>query len=346
MRVFVCPACERLVTFESLRCLNCGTALGFEFAGREMAAVSEPGAETGLVRCADAVIAGCNWATREGGLCASCSVTRTRPRDGDETGLDGFAEAEVAKRRLIFELAELGLPIVGWRDRRDGGLAFDLLSSEREAVTTGHADGVITLDLDETDPAHREQMRVRMGEPYRTVLGHFRHEIGHYYQSILMREGSQHQSRCREIFGDERADYQQAMDLYYERGAPAEWKQRYVSAYATMHPWEDFAETFAHYLHIRDAVQTAAAYGVEVAGPSIVTSDPAPLHADAEKAGTDFRRILNAWIPLTYALNAISRSMGTPDLYPFVLSPEIEAKLAFVDALVQVAPGVGSAGCH
>jgi hypothetical protein len=335
MRVFACPVCGRLVTFESVRCLNCGTDLGFDFGDREMVAVSDSGTGAARLRCADAVLAGCNWTVRDGGLCASCSITRTRPHDGDEAGLSGFAEAEVAKRRLMFELAELGLPIVGWRDQQKGGLAFDLLSSEREPVTTGHADGVITLDLDETDPARREQMRARLGEPYRTVVGHFRHEIGHYYQPILMPEGSEQEVRCREIFGDERADYQNAMDLYYEQGAPAGWEQRFVSAYATMHPWEDFAETFAHYLHIRDAVQTAAAYGVEVAGPSIETSDPVPLHADAQEAGTDLTEILEAWIPLTYALNAISRSMGTSDVYPFVLSAEIEAKLEFIDSLVQ-----------
>ena len=333
MLAFSCPVCERLVTFESVRCLNCGSELGFDFSRRTIAALDTK-ASASLQRCANASVAECNWLASGGELCASCAITRTRPSDEDPAGLTGYAGAEAAKRRLLFELAELGLPIDGWRER-EGGLAFDLLSSEREPVTTGHADGVITLDLDETDPAHRERMRVRLGEPYRTVLGHFRHEIGHYYQPILISEGSAREARCRELFGDERADYRQAMDRHYQSGPPADWEQSFVSAYATMHPWEDFAETFAHYLHIRDTLQTAAAYGVETKGPSIPTSDPAPLHADAEDADSDIASILDAWIPLTYALNAITRSMGSPDLYPFVISPHIEAKLAFIDSLVK-----------
>jgi hypothetical protein len=267
-------------------------------------------------------------------MCASCALTRTRPRDSDEDGLAGFAEAEAAKRRLLFELADMNLPIVGWK-QAPGGLAFDLLSSEQAAVTTGHADGVITLDLDETDPAHRERMRVRLGEPYRTVLGHLRHEIGHYYQPILVPEGTSAQARCRELFGDEREDYQEAMNRYYAAGAPTDWEQTHVSAYATMHPWEDWAETFAHYLHVRDTLQTAAAYGVRIDGPSVDTADSAPLHSTPSDADSDAHAMLQAWIPLTYALNAISRSMGALDLYPFILSPEIESKLEFIDALVR-----------
>jgi hypothetical protein len=193
---------------------------------------------------------------------------------------------------------------------------------------------VITLDLDETDPAHRERMRVRLGEPYRTVLGHLRHELGHYYQPILVPEGTSAQERCREIFGDDREDYQEAMDRYYAAGAPSRWEQTHVSAYASMHPWEDWAETFAHYLHARDTLQTAAAYGVRIDGPSVDAADSAPLHSTPSQAGSNVREMLQAWIPLTYALNAISRSMGALDLYPFILSPAIEAKLEFIDSLV------------
>ncbi len=200
-------------------------------------------------------------------------------------------------------------------------------------MTTGHAGGLITLDLNEADPAHRERMRMHLGEPYRTVLGHLRHEVGHYYQPILLGDDWA-QERCRELFGDERENYKQAMDRYYETGAPADWERRFVSAYATMHPWEDWAETFAHYLHIRDTLQTAAAYGVRVDGPSIPTADRAPLHSEPEDAPDDVRAMLEAWLPMTYALNAISRSMGMPDLYPFVLSREVEMKLAFIHARV------------
>jgi hypothetical protein len=339
MLAFACPVCERLVTFESSRCLNCGSALGFDFAARSLRPV--PDGDGPARRCANQRLAACNWLAADGHeLCPSCALTRTRPHDSDEAGLGGFATAEGAKRRLLFELADLGLPIVGWREE-SGGLAFDLLSSERGPVTTGHADGVITLDLDETDPSHRERMRVRLEEPYRTVLGHFRHEIGHYYQSILVLPGSDAETRCRQLFGDEREDYKRAMERYYASGPPSDWRESYVSAYATMHPWEDFAETFSHYLHVCDTLQTAAAYGVRVDGPAIATTDPLPLHARAEDAAPDVAEMLAVWIPLTYALNAISRSMGLPDLYPFILGARVESKLAFIDSLLDARAPAG-----
>jgi hypothetical protein len=331
---FACPVCARLVTFESSRCLSCGSELGYEPSRRTIAVVSDAAGAPAL-RCANAGLAACNWlVNREGELCASCTLTRTRPNDADADGLGGFATAEAAKRRLLFELTDLELPISSWREQ-PGGLAFELLSSKYTPVTTGHADGVITLDLDETDPAHRERMRVRLGEPYRTVLGHLRHEIGHYYQPILLGSPSAAELRCRELFGDERGDYQEAMDRYYQQGAPSDWEQHYVSAYASMHPWEDWAETFAHYLHIRDTVQTAAAYGLRVEGPAIATADAQPLHSRPTGQPEDMHGVLEAWIPLTYALNAVSRSMGARDLYPFVLTADVEAKLAFIDELVR-----------
>lgn len=338
MLAFSCPVCEHLLTFESVHCLHCGSDLGFDPTRRAMGKVSSD--TDGLsVRCVNSKLAACNWLVGgESELCASCRLTRTRPNDADEPGLGGFAAAETAKRRLLFELTDLGLPVESWRDR-EGGLAFDLLSSEQAPVTTGQADGVITLDLNETDPAHRERMRLRMGEPYRTVLGHLRHEIGHYYQPILVPQDSEEESRCREVFGDDREDYSEAMDRYYETGAPAGWEQSFVSAYATMHPWEDWAETFAHYLHIRDTSQTAAAYGVRVAGPTLPTADVAPLRAMPRERIAETDAMLDAWIPLTYALNAISRSMGESDLYPFVLSPAVKAKLEFIGGLVSGATG-------
>jgi hypothetical protein len=277
----------------------------------------------------------CNWrAPGAGTLCAACALTRTRPADGDEEGLVALAAAEAAKRRLLFELAELGLPVQSWCER-EGGLVFDFLSSEHEQVMTGHADGVIVLDLAEADAASRERRRAELGEPYRTVLGHLRHEVGHYYQDILAPEGSPERAATRERFGDDRADYQEALQRHYEAGAPDDWRQRFVSAYATMHPWEDWAETFAHYLHIRDALQTAVAHGLRVEGPDIPTADEAPLHADPGDApADDIRALLDAWLPLTYALNAINRSMGSSDLYPFVIAPPVQSKLALVHRLV------------
>ena len=308
MRAFTCSNCHRLAPFESNRCLHCGAEHGFDWGQRELVAFwpSERN------RCARQATAACNAVVTAGGeACPACALTRTRPADDDPAGFARFAEAEAAKRRLVFELAELGLPL-------DGGLAFDMLSSEREPVTTGHADGVVTIDLAEVDDSHREAVRAQMAEPYRTVLGHMRHEIGHYYQPIVVTEWD----ACRALFGDEREDYAAALDRHYERGAPANWPGRFVSAYATMHPWEDWAETFAHYLHIADTLQTAVAYGVHVTGP--------PGLELAAVGHDEFATLLGDWLPLTYALNALNRSMGAEDLYPFVLTPPIVEKLSFV----------------
>jgi hypothetical protein len=217
----------------------------------------------------------------------------------------------------VFELGELGLPVEH--------ITFDMLSSTQGPVTTGHADGVITLDLSESDDAHRERMRDEMDEPYRTVLGHLRHEIGHYYWPILASDEGRRE-RARALFGDEREDYAAALERHYANGPPPGWDERHVSAYATMHPAEDWAETFAHYLHIRDTLQTAAAHHVKVTAGG--TSEPRE-HYD------DFADIVADWLPLTYALNALNRSMGLDDLYPFVLAQPVVDKLALVHDLVR-----------
>jgi hypothetical protein len=320
MRAFTCGRCGQLVFFENSACLHCGAALGLSWPVREL--LTDPAAP----RCANAGLAACNWlADRDGDLCAACSLTHTRPADEDAPGLEGFRRAEAAKRWLLFELGELGLPVEG--------LTFELLSSTREPVTTGHASGVITIDLAEADDAHRERMRKELGEAYRTVLGHFRHEVGHYYVEVLAPEGPRRE-RARACFGDEREDYSAALERHYEEGPPADWPERFVSAYATMHPAEDWAETFAHYLHIRDTLQTAQAYRVESHGPPAASPRPpaGPRPIDA---------ILAEWLPLTYALNALNRSMGRDDLYPFVLTPAVIDKLALADELVTTGPPPG-----
>jgi hypothetical protein len=324
MRAFACHNCGQQVFFENSTCLNCGYELGFDWPSRELLAL--PSVEPPQYRCANAGLAACNWLTSgPDELCFSCALTRTRPADSDAAGLAALRVAEGAKRRLLFELGELGLPF-------GDDLAFDLLSSAAEPVTTGHADGVITLDLAESDDARRVARREQMGEPYRTVLGHLRHEIGHYYFPILV-TGDGVLDRARELFGDERDDYQAALDRHYEQGPPDGWQAEHVSAYATMHPAEDWAETFAHYLHIRDTLQTAAAHGVHVEGPQQTLE---PLSAEpVDDPPADFQALIDEWLPLTYALNAINRSMGRSDLYPFVLTPPVIEKLGFVDELIR-----------
>jgi len=328
MRDFACPHCNQRLAFENSLCLRCGNALGFDLAERDFKIVHLDGTTVdGRRMCANLHIASCNWLAdidAAHGLCRSCALTRTRPSDDDAIGMPEFAEAESAKRRLLVELTELGLPIVGRDVDAENGLCFDLLSSTQEHVITGHDRGVITLDLAESDDVHREQLRVSMQEPYRTLLGHFRHEIGHYYYWILCTE-EQARKEFETLFGDPELRYQDALDRHYSQGPPRGWEANYVSSYATMHPGEDWAETFAHYLHIRDALDTAAAFGMAPAG---ATADR-PLSGEG-----GFDRIIELWLPLSWALNMINRSMGHKDLYPFVLSPPVLDKMRLVHLLV------------
>jgi hypothetical protein len=278
--------------------------------------------------CANLHLAKCNWLVAKEPirrLCDSCRLTRTRPNDADATALVAFAEAEKAKRRLIAELHELKLPIVGRDADPQYGLAFDLLSSEQEKVFTGHDNGVITLDLAEGDDVHREQLRIAMDEPYRTLLGHFRHEIGHYYFYRLVGPSEGYLQQFRELYGDPDADYQDALDRHYKEGAPPGWEKDFVSSYATMHPAEDWAETFAHYLHIRDTMDTAAAFGF---APSNAT------FAGRVLGPSSFDTIIDMWLPLSWGLNMVNRSMGRDDLYPFVLPVPVLGKMRFIHTVV------------
>ena len=337
MRDFTCPNCGQHLAFENSVCLSCGSPLGFSLDDMALLvlAAEERDEHAGAVDadeyqlCANLHLAECNWlvkVTPVRRLCASCGLTRTRPDDADTTALVAFAVAEKAKRRLIAELHELELPIVGRDEDPRYGLAFDLLSSEREKVFTGHHNGVITLDLAEGDDAHREQLRKAMAEPYRTLLGHFRHEIGHYYFYRLVSPSQEYRDRFRELFGDPDADYQEALDRHYRDGAPASWEDSFVSSYATMHPAEDWAETFAHYLHIRDTLDTSAAFGMAPAGATFERRMLGP---------SGFDTIIEMWLPLAWSLNMVNRSMGRDDLYPFVLPEPVLDKMRFIHTTIE-----------
>ena len=256
-----------------------------------------------------------------------------------------------ALRLLRQKLEELGIdwPFEVWQKQgastpyyeKEGGLGFDLLSSlSGERVTIGHANGIITLDLAETLDAYRENLRVRLGEPYRTMLGHFRHEIGHYYQWVLVTSDEQW-AACRALFGDERASYQDAIQRHYREGAPVDWADSFISEYATMHPWEDFAESFAHYLHITGTLATAAAAGVILSVDrvqGIIDHDVVP-EGDYSALGID--RMLDDWHWLSLMFNRVNRSMGQSDLYPFTLTEPVIAKLRFAHDLVSSSPTSG-----
>ncbi|MDR3658823.1 MAG: putative zinc-binding metallopeptidase [Mycobacterium sp.] len=345
MRDFNCPNCGQRLAFDNSVCLGCGSALGFSLEDMALLVIapSDSSDHAGEVSstdyrlCANLHLAACNWLVRVGPvpqLCVSCVLTRTRPGDDDAKAVAAFADAEQAKRRLIVELAELGLPIVGRDLDPAQGLAFDLLSSEMRPVVTGHQNGIITLDLAEGDDVHREQLRIEMAEPYRTLLGHFRHEIGHYFFYRLVQQSADATARFVELFGDPDADYQAAVDLHYRQGAPPGWEQRFVSSYAAMHPAEDWAETFAHYLHIRDALDTAAAFGFAPAGATFERRALGP---------SGFDTLIELWLPLAWALNMVNRSMGKADLYPFVLPPVVLDKMRFIHCAVDDASGFRAA---
>lgn len=220
------------------------------------------------------------------------------------------------------------MPITDRREDPHSGLAIDFLADQdtatgTETITTGHLQGRITINIAEADDVHREQQRVALGEVYRTLLGHLRHESGHYYWMRLI-EKSAKIATFRDLFGDERIDYATAMAHYYQNGPAGDWSLRHISAYASAHPWEDWAETWAHYLHITDAMETARDFG---------------LVAPRKSRGIDCE--ITRWGDLSQALNALSRSVGVADPYPFAITPPVAAKLRFIHDLIVEAGGLG-----
>ena len=330
MRRFACEVCGTEVFFDSSQCLHCGTELGYRYGDDDVVALTVAGEAGGedtagasRNRCTQASLAGCTWVVdTPGSACESCSLTRTRPADADLEGLTLFPVAEAAKRHLLRDLHHVGLTVSGKAVDHEKGLAFDLLSSVDDDVTIGHADGVITMDLAEGDDSHREKVRQRLAEPYRTMLGHFRHEVGHYVEWLLL-EGTDRMPEVRELFGDEREDYQGAIDRHYQDGAPEGWQETSISDYATMHPYEDFAESWAHVLHIIDTLETARAF--HLVPPS------------ATDSSHDFAVVVrNDWLPFATAMNVVNRSLGARDLYPFTLADRVIEKLAFAASVVGI----------
>jgi hypothetical protein len=286
----------------------------------------------------------CNWGLPvedPNPLCRSCRLTRVIP----DLTLPGAKEAwyrlEVAKRRLVYGLIALRLPLSNKIDDPERGLAFEFLADipgRTAPVMTGHADGVITLNVAEADDVQRETIRTQMHEPYRTLLGHFRHESGHYYWDRLIRE-SERLEGFRELFGDEQEDYGAALGRHYASGAPADWPERFVSAYASSHPWEDWAESWAHYLHMTDTLETAEAWGLtaEPALPELPElAEPTAGGPDAPP-DTPFDAMVERWFSVTFVLNDLNRGLGLPDGYPFVLSPPVIEKLRFVHDAIAAA---------
>jgi len=346
MKLFECQNCAQPLYFENTHCESCGLSLGY-LPDRETVTALKPHGNLWIALadprgryryCANAMHNVCNWLVSASGFeqfCAACRHNRVIPDLSQPEHLEHWRLIEIAKHRLFYTLLRLRLPLRTKADDPDG-LAFDFLadipapSPGTSPVMTGHANGVITINLAEADDAERERRRRQMYEPYRTLLGHFRHEIAHYYWDRLV-ANSVALDEFRQIFGDERTDYSQALQHYYTSGAPADWARYFVSGYATAHPWEDFAETWAHYFHMVDTLETAGSFGLAVA-PKPSKSLRARIDFDPHRASME--RLISAWIPLTFAANSLNRSMGLPDLYPFVLSPPAIAKLSFVHARI------------
>ena len=354
MKIFHCDHCGHLLFFENTECVSCGHRVAYlpdlqlvgslDPDGNDTWRSPLPQAVSRYRLCENDKTEGiCNWAVPTGDdspLCVSCRITRVIPNLADPANRAAWYRLEAAKRRLLFTLIELGLPMASRIDDPDRGLTFEFLADVDRGggpVLTGHADGVITVNIAEADDAERERRRTTMHEPYRTLLGHMRHESDHYYWDCLI-EGTSELDELRTLFGDERADYTAALNAYYDKGAPADWQTRFVSAYAGSHPWEDWAETWAHYLF--DTLETAAACGLSLKPRRL--DEPAlpetPHPVSPQPAA--FARLIDSWFPLTYVLNNLNRGLGLNDAYPFVLSPQAVAKLWFVDAVVGRARGV------
>jgi hypothetical protein len=314
--------------------LTCGRELGFLPDALAMVPL-ETQARDGFVtqhgtyrKCTNYVDQGvCNWmvpSASRSTFCQACELNHVIPNLSDPANRALWAEVENGKRRLIYGLNRLKLPLQSKQADPQGGLAFDIKSSAGSArVLTGHEDGLITLNLAEADSAEREKVRIAMKERYRTMLGHFRHEVGHYYWDKLVRD-TPHLATFRELFGDETIDYATALKRHYATSPTPDYTDSFISAYAAAHPWEDFAETFAHFLHLEDTLETAHDFGV-----TSLASRISVINVD------DFDLLMKEWTELTVALNALNRSMGFPDAYPFAISPRVKSKVAFVHMLVR-----------
>jgi hypothetical protein len=279
----------------------------------------------------------CNWIVPQDEpepFCLSCRLNDVIPNLDTPPALIAWKRLEAAKRRLLHTLLTLGLPVVPRREESGSGLSFVFKQylPGGPAVTTGYASGVITINIAEADDAHREKTRAQLGEKYRSLLGHFRHESGHYYwQRLIASTGWLEEFRT--LFGDESADYAAAIATHYDRGAAPNWHETHVSPYAAAHPWEDWAETWAHYLHITDTLETACCYGIALQPRPAGGRETRPLVLGGVDL-QEFDAMIEAWVPLTLALNDFNRGMGLPDLYPFALSPAAVTKIGFVHRVV------------
>ncbi len=320
MKIFTCPTCNGALYFDNLTCA-CGTSVTFD----PEAEAFRSGCET----CANREQIGCNWQADAGAgsLCRACAMTEVVPDSLVHQNIPLWADTEKAKRWALVNLGQWG-----WLKSADPGPRprFHLLSEQtsagRAAVTMGHDDGLITINVTEADPAQRVARREDLSERYRTLIGHFRHELGHYV-FLRLSQDQTFQNAFRAKFGDERADYGAALARHYEQGPPQGWQQNHVTAYASSHPHEDWAESFAHIVHLTDMLDSFVAAGFASPALDRLSTPPFQLR--------DAQALLSAGVEIGLGLNHTNRSMGLFDVYPFVLSETARDKLAFVHGAIR-----------
>lgn len=342
MRNFRCNSCDNVVYFRNIKCLSCDHALGFDPLAMQVVAVEQ--ADDGshkicgdksarsVAFCSNRTYGVCNWLAEPDatdGLCIACQLNRTIPNLDEPGNILAWQKLEQAKKRLIYSFLRFGLPLDMSKLGKDA-MAFDFIS----AASTGHLDGVITIDIRETDAVQLARQKEQFNEPYRALLGHLRHESGHYYWNVLI-ENSPYIDEFRALFGDERADYGECLKRHHANGPPDDWQNTFVTAYATMHPWEDWAETWAHYLHIVDAIDTAESEGMEPRAKGLNFGALWPFRSyDLYRDGTFFQ-LMERWFPLTLAINSLARSLGQEDFYPFIIPPAAHQKLEFIHRVIR-----------
>ena len=345
MKSFHCHSCGMMVFFENSRCVKCDSHLGFlpdvmqlstlePEANDEWRPSSTKTEDTRYRNCANGrQHKVCNWmvpATDPNPFCTSCRLNEIIPDLSDRSNFERWERLERAKRRCIYTFLKLGLPLDGTPDGNVPPLSFRFLQDQPNLpVQTGHEKSVITINIAEADADEREHRRITFHEPYRTLLGHFRHESGHFFWDRLI-ANSPFLDEYRKLFGDERADYDEALKIYYQQGPAKDWSEKNVTAYASSHPWEDWAETWAHYLHIMDTLETAASFGLNVRPEGTTANAALEISRIKFTDHMNFDDLITEWTPLTCALNSVNRGMGLSDLYPFVISPPVVEKLRFI----------------
>ncbi|MEE4383347.1 MAG: putative zinc-binding metallopeptidase [Pseudomonadales bacterium] len=310
MRVFDNPVGGGTLWFDNLT-----TADGVPIA-------YDPQARTFLASapfCANRDRIGCNWIAPEAGaFCRACAMTALAPDPAVPGAMANWAQTEAAKRWVLDNLGRWN-----WFRPEDPGArpVFHMLDEGRTPVLMGHVDGVVTISVAECDPVLRTTRQEALAEPYRTMIGHVRHEVAHMlWWRLSLR--ADFLDAFRATFGNERTDYRAALEHHYAHGPPAAWREHFLTSYASTHPHEDWAETAAHLLHLTDIADSFVAAGLSVEGVPGGFRDP---YADP-----DAGRLLRASTAVAVGVNHVNRSMGLSDLYPFVLSAAALGKLAFV----------------